>query len=59
MSDPHSGALAAVDMGSNSFRLEIAQLARGRYKRLEYFKQMVRLGGGLDADGMLQPVRLQ
>ena len=53
MSDPHSGALAAVDMGSNSFRLEIAQLQRGRYKRLEYFKQMVRLGGGLDADGML------
>ncbi len=53
MTDPNMGAMAAVDMGSNSFRLEIAQLERGRYKRIEYFKQTVRLGGGLDADGLL------
>ncbi len=46
-------ALAAVDMGSNSFRLEIGSLQHGRYKRLDYLKETVRLGGGLDADGML------
>ena len=40
-------------MGSNSFRLEIGQLARGQYRRLDYVKETVRLGGGLDAAGML------
>jgi hypothetical protein len=48
-----SGPLAAVDMGSNSFRLEIGQLQHGRYRRIDYLKETVRLGGGLDADGML------
>lgn len=45
--------LAAIDMGSNSFRLEIGQIAKGRYKRIEYLKETVRLGGGLDSHGML------
>jgi len=49
---PH-GPLAAVDMGSNSFRLEIGQLHQGRYRRVDYIKDMVRLGGGLDAAGLL------
>lgn len=50
---------AAVDMGSNSFRLEVAQLRRGRYKRLAYLKETVRLGGGLDADGQLSEAAVQ
>lgn len=45
--------LAGIDLGSNSFRLEIGQVARGRYKRIDYLKETVRLGGGLDADGRL------
>jgi exopolyphosphatase/guanosine-5'-triphosphate,3'-diphosphate pyrophosphatase len=45
--------LAAVDMGSNSFRLEIARLGRGRYERIDYIKETVRLGAGLDANGLL------
>lgn len=45
--------LAAIDMGSNSFRLEIAELNKGRYKRVDYLKETVRLGAGLDAEGML------
>ncbi len=49
----HSGALAAVDMGSNSFRLEIGNLPHGRYRRIDYLKETVRLGAGLDANGML------
>jgi exopolyphosphatase/guanosine-5'-triphosphate,3'-diphosphate pyrophosphatase len=48
-----SALLAAVDIGSNSFRLEIAQLQHGRYRRIAYIKETVRLGGGLDADGNL------
>ncbi len=45
--------LASIDMGSNSFRLEIATLNRGRYKRVDYLKETVRLGAGLDAHGLL------
>ena len=48
-----AGPLAAVDMGSNSFRVEIGQLPQGRYKRIDYQKETVRLGAGLDANGML------
>ncbi|MEO5844502.1 MAG: Ppx/GppA phosphatase family protein [Caldimonas sp.] len=47
------GQLAAIDMGSNSFRLEIGQLQRGRYRRIDYLKETVRLGAGLDAAGHL------
>ena len=47
------GQLAAVDMGSNSFRLEIGQLIDDRYRRIDYLKETVRLGGGLDAAGFL------
>jgi exopolyphosphatase/guanosine-5'-triphosphate,3'-diphosphate pyrophosphatase len=50
---PH--LLAAIDIGSNSFRLEIAELQRGRYKRVDYLKETVRLGGGLDEQGLLTP----
>ena len=40
-------------MGSNSFRLEIGQLLDGRYRRIDYLKETVRLGAGLDANGLL------
>jgi exopolyphosphatase / guanosine-5'-triphosphate,3'-diphosphate pyrophosphatase len=45
--------LAAIDMGSNSFRLEIAQVVAGKYRRVEYLKETVRLGAGLDDEGLL------
>ena len=48
-----SSPLAAIDMGSNSFRLEIGRLQRGQYRRIDYLKDMVRLGGGLDELGRL------
>ena len=48
-----SGVLAAVDMGSNSFRLEIGRVVGARYRRVEYLKRTVRLGAGLDADSRL------
>ena len=54
---PH--ALAAIDMGSNSFRLEIAQLQGGKYRRLAYLKDTVRLGAGLDEDHMLTEAAMQ
>jgi exopolyphosphatase / guanosine-5'-triphosphate,3'-diphosphate pyrophosphatase len=51
--DTTDAPLAAVDIGSNSFRVEIARLVRGRYVRIDYVKDTVRLGGGLDANGLL------
>jgi len=45
--------LAAIDIGSNSFRLEIGQLPQTRYRRIDYLKETVRLGAGLDGNGML------
>ena len=46
-------AVAAIDLGSNSFRLEIGRVAHGQVERVEYLKEMVRVGGGLDAEGRL------
>lgn len=40
--------LAAIDLGSNSFRLEIGRLDGGHIERVEYLKEAVRQGGGLD-----------
>ncbi len=62
---PHSGTppasapLAAIDIGSNSFRLELAHLQQGRYRRIAYLKETVRLGGGLDANGYLTEAAAQ
>ena len=42
--------LAAVDLGSNSFRLEIGRYDHGQFVRSEYLKETVRQGGGLDAE---------
>ena len=40
-------------MGSNSFRLEIGQIEGLRYRRISYLKETVRLGAGLDENGLL------
>ncbi|MCH7342064.1 Ppx/GppA family phosphatase [Pelomonas sp. CA6] len=58
-SSPAPQALAAIDMGSNSFRLEIAHMHRGSYRRVEYLKETVRLGAGLDEQSMLTEAAMQ
>ena len=50
---------ASIDLGSNSFRLELAHLSGDRYQRVSYTKENVRLGAGLDAQGMLTEVAMQ
>ena len=45
--------LAAVDLGSNSFRLEIGSVEGAHIARLGYWKETVRLAAGLDPDGRL------
>ena len=51
--------LAAVDLGSNSFRLEIGRLEHGQINRTEYLKETVRQGNGLDAGRNLTPEAMQ
>lgn len=51
--------LAAVDLGSNSFRLEIGRVDHGEFLRTEYLKETVRQGGGLDEDRNLTPAAME
>ena len=51
--------LAALDLGSNSYRLEIGRLEHGQLLRTEYLKETVRQGNGLDADRNLTPDAMQ
>lgn len=51
--------LAAVDLGSNSFRLEIGRLAHGQIRRIEYLKETVRQGAELDSERNLSPQAMQ
>jgi exopolyphosphatase/guanosine-5'-triphosphate,3'-diphosphate pyrophosphatase len=51
--------LAAVDLGSNSFRLEVGRLDHGQISRTQYLKETVRQGNGLDASRNLTPEALQ
>ena len=51
--------LAAVDLGSNSFRLEIGRVEHSEFQRTEYIKETVRQGGGLDEDRNLTPAAMQ
>ena len=59
-SDMHNGTLlAAVDLGSNSFRLEIGRFDHGRIHRTEYHKETVRQGNGLDSERNLTQDAMQ
>ena len=51
--------LAAVDLGSNSFRLEIGRYAGGQIQRVDYIKEAVRQGGYLDEDRNLKPEAIE
>jgi len=55
----HGTRLAAVDLGSNSFRLEIVRLDHGQFERTEYLKEAVRQGAGLDSERNLKPQAMQ
>lgn len=51
--------LAAVDLGSNSFRLEIAHHVGGQIQRVDYIKEAVRQGGDLDENRNLNAAALE
>ena len=51
--------LAAIDLGSNSFRLEVGRIDHGQFHRTEYLKETVRQGNGLDGERNLTPESMQ
>ena len=52
-----SNLLAAVDLGSNSFHMVICEADQdGTLKVIDKEKEMVRLRGGLDRFGRLDPI---
>lgn len=56
---PHATTLAAIDLGSNSFRMEIGSYEHQQIHRVEYLKEAVRQGNGLDADRNLTPEAME
>ena len=55
VSDPQLQTYAAVDLGSNSFHMLVARREHGELRVLDRIREMVRLGGGLDREGNLDP----
>src|SRR2546421_4709455 len=45
--------LAVVDLGSNSFRLEIGRVEGNQIFRLDTWRETIRFGAGLDEKGRL------
>jgi exopolyphosphatase / guanosine-5'-triphosphate,3'-diphosphate pyrophosphatase len=57
-SKPENSSLdiyAAIDLGSNSFRLQLARLAGGQFYELDSIKEAVRLGTGVTSSKKLDP----
>jgi exopolyphosphatase/guanosine-5'-triphosphate,3'-diphosphate pyrophosphatase len=52
---PTAATLAVVDMGSNSFRLEIGRVEGDQIYRLDTWRETLRVGAGVDARGRLVP----
>jgi exopolyphosphatase / guanosine-5'-triphosphate,3'-diphosphate pyrophosphatase len=51
---PHQ-TLAAVDLGSNSFHLQISRVVNGQLYPLDALKETVRLGAGITEDKSISP----
>lgn len=52
---PERRLFAAIDLGSNSFHMIVAREEHGELRIIDRIKDMVRLGGGLDDHGHLDP----
>src|SRR5437588_4538095 len=50
-----AATLAVVDLGSNSFRLEIGRVEGGQIYRQDTWRETLRFGAGLDKNGRIKP----
>lgn len=53
--DQQHTTIAAIDLGSNSFHLIVAQVVNGQIRVLDRLREMVRLAAGLDKNNDLEP----
>src|SRR5690606_936353 len=51
--------IAAIDLGSNSFRLQVGKIVNAQIYPLDGIKEPVRLAAGLTADKLLDAAALQ
>ena len=51
--------LAVVDLGSNSFRLEIGRVEGDQIYQLDTWRETLRLGAGLDVKGRVKPATMR
>ena len=51
--------LAVVDLGSNSFRLEVGRVEGDQVYQLDTWRETLRLGAGFDANGRLKPAAMR
>ncbi len=56
---PHSAPIAAIDLGSNSFHLVVAEPQNGHFKVLDRLREVVRLAAGMDADSRLTEAAME
>jgi exopolyphosphatase / guanosine-5'-triphosphate,3'-diphosphate pyrophosphatase len=54
-----ASTLAVVDLGSNSFRLEIGRVEGGQIYRQDTWRETLRFGAGLDSDGRITPAAMK
>lgn len=54
-----TSTLAVVDLGSNSFRLEIGRVEGGQIYRQDTWRETLRFGAGLDDHGRIKPVAMK
>jgi exopolyphosphatase/guanosine-5'-triphosphate,3'-diphosphate pyrophosphatase len=54
VSSPPGRTLAVVDLGSNSFRLEIGRVEGDQIYRLDTWRETLRFGAGLDGQGRIK-----
>lgn len=52
---PVPQVIAAVDLGSNSFHMVVARFEYGQLAIIDRLREMVRLGGGVDARNRIEP----
>ncbi|MBI2801358.1 MAG: exopolyphosphatase [Gammaproteobacteria bacterium] len=51
-------SIAAIDLGSNSFHLIVAEPSHGHIKVVDRMREVIRLGAGLDSDNQLKPAAM-
>ena len=54
-----STSLAVVDLGSNSFRLEIGRVEGAQIYQLDTWRETLRIGAGMDERGRLKPAAIK